>query len=122
MVDFRWMSKGGLLLDGDGDIAVTSAATLESIVDLVRTRLKAAYDGWQLYRIGADLEANIGQINTAELEIKVRRQAAGAIGDILPAGAYEVLTLRRESDLTVLVYLQGTLIAQTTLSLQKTLA
>ena len=122
MVDFRWMSKGGLLLDGDGDIAVTGAATLESIVDLVRSRLKAAYDGWQLYRIGADLEANIGQINTAELEIKVRRQAAGAIGDILPAGAYEVLTLRRESDLTVLVYLQGTLIAQTTLSLQKTLA
>ena len=119
MVDFRWMSQGGLLLDGDGDIALTSASTLESLEDLVRTRLKAAYDGWQLYKIGADLEATaIGKINSAELEIKVRRQAATSLSDILSPGSYEVLTLRRESELTVLVYLRGSLLAQTTISLQ----
>ena len=117
MVDFRWMSQGGLLLDGDGDIAITSSATTESIEDLVRTRLKAAYDGWQLYRIGADLENNIGQINSNELEIKVRRQVSNAISDVLPAGSYEVLTLRDDSTLTVLVYLKGNLLTQTTVSL-----
>jgi hypothetical protein len=52
MVDFRWMSKGGVLLDATGDISFTTTPW-ECMVAMVNTRLKAAVNGWKLYPIGA---------------------------------------------------------------------
>ena len=61
-VDFKWGTIGGIFLDGAGDIAVTDPTTNESLIDMVVTRLKAKLDGWQLYRIGADLERRLGDL------------------------------------------------------------
>ena len=117
MVDFRWMSNGGFLLDGNGDLAVTSDSTNESIVDLVRTRLKSAFNGWKLYQIGADLQARPGDLSNPETELRVQRQASASLSDILASGSYEVQTLIvADGTMAVLVYLRGELIAQTTLT------
>ena len=117
MVDFRWMSNGGILLDATGDIACTDSSTLESVVDIVRSRLKAALNGWKLYAIGADLQARVGGIVGAELEVALKRQVYQALSDgFLPRGVYSVETLSHGSTVRVLVYLKGQLIAQATLS------
>jgi hypothetical protein len=77
MPDFKWMSLGGVLLDGNGDIAM--ATPQESVVDMVRTRLKADLNGWKLYQIGADLKQQLGDAVTAELEISIRRRVQSAL-------------------------------------------
>ena len=56
MPDFQWTSAGGVLLDAIGDIAVYDTP-MDSIQNMVRTRIKADLDGWQLYQIGADLRS-----------------------------------------------------------------
>lgn len=69
MADFRWTSLGGVLVDGRGDIATTLSAR-EELETMVATRLKAAFNGWKLYQIGANLQAFIGSsvgINTTSL-------------------------------------------------------
>ena len=73
-VDWRWQSNGGILLDGTGDIALTSDGTPESLLDIVRTRLKTTLNGWKLYRIGADLETFLGELIDPELELSIARQ------------------------------------------------
>jgi hypothetical protein len=45
MIDFRWMEFGGIYLDPSGGIALTSAATLDRVRDIVQSRLKAATAG-----------------------------------------------------------------------------
>ena len=74
-IDLKWMSQGGVLLDG-GDIALCDP--LEGIKDMVRTRLKAALNAWKLYAIGADLEDFIGNAISDELEVSLRRQVVNA--------------------------------------------
>ena len=54
-VDFRWMSRGGVLLDSTGDVSFTQTPW-ECLRSMVNSRLKAAFDGWKSYQIGADLE------------------------------------------------------------------
>jgi len=66
------MPQGGVLLDGNGDIALCDSA-LESVRDIVRSRLKADLNGWQLYPIGADLQSQIGEMAPDELESAVQR-------------------------------------------------
>lgn len=92
MPDFRWMSNGGVLLDGSGDIAMASPQ--ESLYDMVRTRLKAALDGWKLYQIGADLERRLGDAITQELEISIRRQCqASLLKEFLLPGQFTITTV-----------------------------
>ena len=112
-VDYKWMSSGGILLDGSGDIATTIEGSTESIIDMVRTRLKADLDGWKLYRIGADLNSRIGDLVTEELEIKIRRQVTESLSkDFLPRGAFQVETIPKGSGVTVLVYVGQRLIGR----------
>ncbi len=113
MIDWRWMSKGGLLLDGTGDIALTGSDGLESLEDMVRTRLKAALDGWKLYRIGADLGEQIGKTVDAELELEIKRQVVRSLTtEFMPRGAFRVETLADGGRVHVMVYVSGSLIAK----------
>ena len=117
MVDWRWMSEGGLLLDGTGDIAFSDPTTTESLIDMVRTRLKALFTGWQNYRIGADLQSLLGQPLDAELEARIQRQVTTARStQLLPRGSFQVLTLPNGERISVLVYIGQQLIAMAALN------
>jgi len=110
-VDYKWQSQGGILLDGSGDIAFTSKP-MESVVDMVRTRLKAAVDGWKLYPIGAGMTSTLGQALTAEQEVALRKCVQSALSrDFLPVGAFTVQTMALGETVTVFVYLNSQLIA-----------
>jgi hypothetical protein len=116
-VDFRWQSQGGILLDGSGDIATTDPSTMESTVDVVRSRLKASLNGWKLYAIGADLQARVGDIIAPELEIALQRQVYNSLtNSFLPRGSFTVETLSFGDTVRVLVFISQTLIAQATVS------
>jgi hypothetical protein len=94
------MSQGGLLLDGSGDIAMCSS-TLDSLKDMVRTRLKAELNAWKLYAIGADLNSQIGEMAPDELEPAVQRLVRTALSrDFLPSGGFSVETLVSGSSMT----------------------
>ena len=109
-VDACWMSFGGLLIDGTGDIACTSDP-MDSVKDIVRSRLKAALDGWKLYRIGADLAERVGDTVNEETEIAIRRQVAQCLtSEFLPNGAFQVETLTDVDKIRVFVYLNQQLI------------
>jgi len=109
-MDFKWMSCGGCLVDGAGDLAFASPD--ESLRDMIMTRLKAAFDGWQLYSIGADLDTLIGNTVDAELELAIRRQVETSLTqDFLPRGSFQVKTLPSGSFIQVFVYLSDVLMA-----------
>lgn len=115
LVDWQWMSQGDLLLSG-GDLATTDPTTLASIQDMVRTRLKAALDGWQLYSIGADLQARIGDTVNAELNITLRRQINQSLtNQFLPRGSFTVQSLTDNGIINLYVYVNQSLIANATL-------
>ena len=117
MIDFRWMEFGGIYLDPSGDIAVTPAATLDSVRDIVQSRLKAALHGWKLYSIGADLEARIGEVADPEFTLSLQRQVSDALSNgFLPANAFQVKVLTYRTRVEVLVYVQNTLLANVTLN------
>lgn len=112
-MDLNWMSRGGVLIDGSGDLAMGD--TLSSLKDMVGTRLKTALDGWKLYRIGADLHRVIGETVSPELEIRIQRQVEAALlKDFLPQGSFTVKTLPSGSQITIYVYLQDKLLATET--------
>lgn len=112
-VDFVWQSRGGILLDGTGDIAVTREGTLDSIRDIVRSRLKAALRGFQLYAIGADLQRLVGRTVSAEVETTVVRQIQSALSlNFLPRGTFEVKTLTLNDSIQAIVFLESTIVAQ----------
>jgi hypothetical protein len=115
--DFKWMSNGGLLLDGSGDLACTDPSTLDSVRDIMRSRLKAKLDGWKLYRIGADLSALLGSTVSEELELTIRRQVSAALSaDFLPARSFTVETLAVGENIHVMVYVNDELMATTIVS------
>lgn len=118
LVDWSWMSQGDLLLSG-GDIATTDPTTLASLQDMVRTRLKAALDGWQLYSIGADLAARLGDTIDTELNITLRRQVNNSLtNQLLPRGSFTVKSLTDNGMITIFVYINQTLIASASLNPQ----
>ena len=110
MPDFRWMSRGGCLVDGSGDLAFSGPD--ESVQDMILTRLKAAFDGWRLYRIGADLDRLVGNTVDAELELAIIRQIETALTqDLLPRGSFQIKLLPFGSRVQVFVYIKDTLMA-----------
>lgn len=116
-IDYKWMSQGGLMLDGTGDLAFTSSG-IETIVSMVRTRLKTAVDGYKLYRIGAGLDDFPGDTSDSVEETAIQRRVVTAISaGFLPQSVFQVSTLRLGGDIQVYVYLNNQLIAQTTVSL-----
>src|SRR5271156_172213 len=118
LVDWLWMSQGDLLLAG-GDIGTTDPTTLQSIQDMVRTRLKAALDGWQLYSIGADLQARLGDTIDQELNITLRRQVNQSLtNQFLPRGSFNVQSITDHQTITLFVYINQSLIASATLNPQ----
>jgi hypothetical protein len=97
-------------VDGTGDLALGSPD--ESLQDMIQTRLKAAIDGWQLYRIGADLDNLIGRTVDAELELTIKRQVEAALTqDFLPRGSFQVKTLPNGTLIQVFVYINDSLMA-----------
>jgi hypothetical protein len=93
-IDYRWQSFGGILLDGTGDIALTEPTGLESLQDMVRSRLKAALNGWKLYSIGADLQSTLGQAAIQELETTINRMVQQSLTkQFLQPGVFQVETL-----------------------------
>ena len=116
LVDWSWQSQGDLLLAG-GDIAITDPTTLESLQDMVQTRIKAALHGWQLYPIGADLAARLGDTIDAELNITLRRQVNNSLtNQFLPRGSFIVTSLQDNATITIFVYINQSLIASAALS------
>lgn len=114
--DLKWMSNGGLLLDGNGDLAVTSG--METVISMVRTRLKAAVDGYKLYRIGAGLDDFPGSTSDVEAEIAIRRRVMQAISNgYIPTNTFTVTTLRLGGEIQVYIYLKDQLIASATVNL-----
>lgn len=111
-IDYKWMSQGGLLLDGSGDIALTGSS-LETIIAMTRTRLKAAIDGWQAYPgMGAGLEAFRGSTSDAATETNIQRAVLSAISTgFLPASMFTVNTLRIYGQIQVYVFINQQLIA-----------
>jgi hypothetical protein len=119
MIDWRWQSNGGILLDGTGDIALTSGDGVESLYDMVRTRLKAALSGWKLYPIGAGLQDFIGQGMDAnmELELDIKRQVSRSLMfEFLPKGSFQLETLSMPGQINLYVYLSGELLAMATIT------
>jgi hypothetical protein len=113
VTDFVWQSQGGVLIDGTGDLACTVESTIDSTVDVVRSRLKAALNGWKLYAVGADLQAGVGQAIGQELELTLERQVTQSLSDgFLASSSFQVQTLATSGQVLVLVYLSGQLIVQ----------
>lgn len=117
--DFAWMSQGGLLLDGTGDISLSGG--IDTVVSMVRTRLKAAVDGWKLYKIGAGLDQFPGSTADAEAEVAIQRQVLNAISSgFLPTNVFRVTTLRFGNVIQVYVYLSDQLIGQASVNFNNT--
>ncbi len=115
-LDFKWMSEGGLLLDGTGDFAM--ATNSETIITMVRSRLKAAVDGWKLYRIGAGLGRYPGNTSDSDMETTIKRQVQLAVSNgFLPASVFQISTLRLGSVIQVFVFLNQQLIATADINL-----
>jgi hypothetical protein len=115
-VDWSWMSDGDLLLSG-GDFSTTDPTSLASIQDMVRTRLKATLTGWQLYTIGADLQARLGDTISNELNITLRRQINQSLtNQFLPRGSFNVQTIYDGGVLKIFVYINQSLIATAALN------
>jgi len=117
VIDLKWMSGGGLMLDSRGDLAVETDP-LASIIDIIRTRLRSAVRGWQLYEIGAGLEDFVGEAITEELESRIRRRVVQALTrDFLTADQFDVETLvYRPGEILVVVYLDRQAVARATIS------
>jgi hypothetical protein len=126
-IDFRWSSQGGVLMDGTGDIADTTG-TMDSIQDIVRSRLKAGLNGWKLYQIGAGLKRALGQANSNEVSVVIQRRVVSVLtNDFLAPGSFTVSTIALGNAITIYVYIQNTLISTVTVtvamdSLEVTLA
>ena len=90
--DYLWMSSGGVLMDGTGDIALTTSSW-QSTIDIMRSRIKATLNGWQLYPFGADLESEIGQAVEQEVQTQIQQRVTASLTyQFLPAGAFQVKT------------------------------
>lgn len=117
MRDWRWQANGGVLLDGTGDMALSGADGRESLYDMVRTRLKAAVNGWKLYQIGAGLQERIGDPMGVELEMALKRQVARALtAEFLPKGAFQTEVISTGELITIFVYVNKSLVAQALLA------
>lgn len=117
MRDFKWQSFGGLLIDGSGDIACTDPNSTESIHSVVRSRIKAALNGWKLYKIGADLQNRIGETVSQETEIGIRRQVSQCLSSsFLPIGSFQVETIADIDRVHVFVYINKELVGKVTVA------
>lgn len=117
MADLRWMSFGGTLLDGSGDLAVTLSST-EELESMVATRVKAAVDGWKLYTIGAGLETFPGLPVNTNTELSIQRAVTSSLTrQFLSAGSFTVQTLAVGSSIEIYIYLNKTLLLATTVTL-----
>jgi hypothetical protein len=110
---------GGIMLDGTGDIATTLNAR-EEVCTMAATRLKAAFRGWKLYSIGADLDSFRGSpvgINQ-NTELAIQRQAAASLtNQFLPPGSFSIRTVTFGNEVQVLVYIGQTLAVTTSVIL-----
>lgn len=112
--DFLWMSSGGLFIDGSGDLAVTVLEG-QSDIDIIRSRLKAALNGWQSYQIGADLESFIGQATAAELETQIQQKVMATLTyQFLSSGNIKVKTRTTDGQVKIYVYYKDTIAATAT--------
>lgn len=114
MSDLLWQSNGGTLLDGTGDLAMGNAE--DSMKDMIRTRIRAALNGYKLYAIGADLKRELGNANIAERETRIQQKVSSALtrGFLNPT-AFSVETLAAGESLQIFVYVFQQLMVTATL-------
>ena len=112
-----WMSQGGVLLDGTGDLALDSSV-YNCFATMVRTRLKAAMNGWKLYPgIGADLKNLLGSANSNELQVALRKAATASLtNNFLASGSFTITSLGIDDQVSIFVYINQSLIATATVS------
>ncbi len=93
-MDLRWTSRGGLLLDGTGDLA-TTLSSMEELQTMVATRFKARPRSWKLYTIGAGFDSVIGSSTgiNQNTELAIQRRAQASVSDLLPAGSLNMQTV-----------------------------
>ena len=117
IVDFKSMSKGGLLLDASGDIAFTDNS-FEALKAMVVTRVQAALNAYKLYpMIGADLDNVLGTTVAEEAETTIQKQITQALtNQFLTTGSFSVNTIPLSNSIVVYIYLQGTLVMTTTVT------
>jgi len=118
LIDWEWQSNGDLLL-ASGDLGTTDPTTLESLADMVRTRIKADLRGWQLYTIGADLNARLGDTVNAELNTTLCRQITNSLtNQFLARGSFTVQGVVDNGMISLFVYINQSLIATATVNPQ----
>ena len=101
-------------MDATGDISLTTT-NMESIKDIIQSRLKADYRGWALYNIGADLQSFMGQVISSELTTSLSRRIISSLtSSFLPAGAISIRTLVTGDMVQAFVYVAGTMVATAT--------
>ena len=113
MADFGWISSGGLLMDTTGDISLVAGYT--EVQSLVISRLKASVEGWQIYTFGANLENRIGDL-TSTVAVKIQRQVAQSLSDILSAGMYSVKVIIVGETAQLYVFVNNTAVVTATIS------
>lgn len=120
-IDYKWMSQGGLLLDGSGDIAFTSSS-LETTIAMVRSRLKAAVNGWQLYPgMCVGLDNFRGNTSNSQTEADIQRAVLNSISSgYLPKSSFTVNTLRIYGAIQIYVFLNSQLIATSSIDTTNT--
>lgn len=113
-MDFLWCTSGGVMVDGTGDISFSTPN--QELIDMVYTRVKASTEGWQLYTLGANLDARIGCLITPTLCTKLQTQVSNSLSDILTAGSYQVQTLATGNTVDLFVIVNSTAILTVTVT------
>jgi hypothetical protein len=117
MADLRWMSMGGTLLDGNGDLA-TTLNSVEELESMVASRVKAAVDGWKLYTIGAGLEVFPGMPVNINTELSIQRAITSSLTrQFLSAGSFTIQTLAVGNSIEAYIYLNKTLLTSIVVTL-----
>jgi hypothetical protein len=119
-MDIAWMSSGGMLLDGTGDIAFTTS-DFTDVLSMIATRLKADLGAWQSYpTIGANLKSLLGNVASQEINASAQKLISTSLtNQFLSQGDFVVKTILVGKLLNIYVYerITSALILSTTVSL-----
>lgn len=95
-VDLWFTESGDIAIDDNGDLKDTSPVYGRSLIQEIRTRLKAHTGDWLLYKtIGANLEDYLGESSTDRHIGRVIRAITGSL-------TYDRLLLPNEIEITPL--------------------
>lgn len=117
MPDFRWIPQNGLMIGPDGDLADTSSRQQEELLEMIRTRIEASEEGWQLYpEIGAGLSSLVGRAAGEEVLLLAERLVYRSLsGQFLPPQALTVRAEPSGDGIMVQISVSGTVLGEAVL-------